>query len=205
MSRVCIVANLVTQINYNKGISYIGVDYGSIYCMHNQIPLHCAIGDFDSIDPTQLQELKLYTNVIQLPCEKDEVDTECAIRYASKRFEEIDVYGVTGGRLDHFMIIYQLLKKGDIDFRISDDQNIIYLLKPGVHKIKNSSKYISLYPLEKLILSIEGCKYNLDTVDVDEYSVHLSSNEIEEDEAIIKIDGRLIVMQTNEIKKDVNY
>lgn len=201
MSRVCIVANQINHVHYDCTSSYIGVDGGALYCMNHKIAMNCAIGDFDSITKEELMQLKACTKVIQLPSEKDQVDSECALLYANQYYDEIDLYGVTGGRLDHFMIVYQLLKKGEIPFRIIDEQNIIQLLKPGKHEVRKENKYISFYPLEPQKLSLDGFKYNVSNEDVDEYSLYLSSNEITGDIAFVDNGGRIIVMQTGDNEK----
>ena len=100
--------------------------------------------------------------VVSLPCRKNETDGEFAIRHVhSMGYKNIDVYGVIGGRLDHFMIIYKLLQFSDIKFRIMDSQNCIYALEKGVYDLKKNSTYISIFPCEECILTLTGVEYPL--------------------------------------------
>ncbi len=198
MSKICIIANQVLSISYDADAKYIGVDKGALFCMEQQIPLQFAIGDFDSISEQQLKQLQDYTEVVILPCEKDEVDTECALYLAARYSNDIDVYGVTGARLDHFMIMLQLLKRAKPMFRIIDEQNIIFLQRKGVHQIKKEGQYLSFFPLGPQSLSITGCKYALCEQIVDEQSVYLSSNEIVGEYATITHSADLLVIQSRD-------
>mgnify|MGYP000210964258 CR=1 FL=1 len=60
-------------------------------------------------------------NIQILPERKDVTDTHAAIEYAiSKGYDEIELYGVTGGRLDHFFAVMCLPEKyqADVNFKL---------------------------------------------------------------------------------------
>ena len=105
-------------------LDYIGVDRGIEVLIDQGIKPIYAIGDFDSIrDENLLSNLKIE----RLPTRKDVTDTHAALEYViDKGYDEVDIYGVTGGRLDHFFGAMCLLEKySDIKIRIIDNQNII--------------------------------------------------------------------------------
>ena len=90
-------------------LDYIGVDRGIEVLIDQGINPIYAIGDFDSIrDENLLSNLKIE----RLPTRKDVTDTHAALEYAiDKGYDEVDIYGVTGGRLDHFFGAMCLLEK----------------------------------------------------------------------------------------------
>ena len=68
-----------------------------------------VMGDFDSLGYVP-QNLPETVEVFEYPTHKDESDMELALRLAQERgFEEVEVYGAIGGRLDHTIANLQLL------------------------------------------------------------------------------------------------
>ena len=68
-----------------------------------------AMGDFDSLGYVP-DGLPSGVEVFEYPTRKDESDMELALRLAQERgFDEVEVYGAIGGRLDHTLANLQLL------------------------------------------------------------------------------------------------
>ena len=133
----------------DDSLKYIGVDHGVEILLKQGIKPVFAIGDFDSIENENvLSEL----DIERLPTRKDVTDTHAALEY-----------GVTGGRLDHFLSVMCLLEKyADKKIRIIDQQNVIQLLLPGTHKVyQDEYKYFSLYALDDAYIDIDGAEYPL--------------------------------------------
>lgn len=88
---------------------YIGVDHGVEELLKQGITPRFAIGDFDSLQNRKsLEDL----NIQILPERKDVTDTHAAIEYAiSKGYDEIEIYGATGGRLDQFLCSDVFIRK----------------------------------------------------------------------------------------------
>jgi len=65
-------------------------------------PVHCLVGDFDSLEPELLTQLAGQgAEVIRYPSNKDEIDFELALMLARRRgYESIVVLGALGGRWD---------------------------------------------------------------------------------------------------------
>ncbi|MGV2913900.1 thiamine diphosphokinase, partial [Bacillus safensis] len=100
-----------------------------------------AFGDFDSVTEEELCELKKKLpalNVFQ--AEKDETDLELALNWAMRQHPaHIHIYGITGGRADHFLGNIHLLYQGiqhKQNITLIDKQNIIQMFGPGTYEIK---------------------------------------------------------------------
>lgn len=85
---------------------YVGIDRGSLFLIENGLPLELAIGDFDSVSEEELSNIKERAKKwIQAPVEKDDTDTELALKTVFERFPDAQVtlFAAFGGRLDHMM------------------------------------------------------------------------------------------------------
>lgn len=181
-----------------KNIDFIGVDHGVEELLKQDIQPVFAIGDFDSLqDRETLQNL----NMQVLPTRKDVTDTHAAIDYAiSQGYDEIDLYGVTGGRLDHFFAVICLLEKyKQIKITIFDQQNSIELLKPGIHHVfQGDYKYISFFALNETKLSLKNTKYLLNDYLLKRDDPLCVSNEVEGDYAIVKNTGDIFLVKSRD-------
>lgn len=146
----------------DKSIPFIAVDGGYDELIKQNIQPVYMIGDFDSLlarPDMKNDQMKI------LPTHKDYTDTEMAILEAvQKGYDEIDLYGVTGGRLDHFVTMMRLLVKyQSVKLTIYDQFNKIYLLSAGEHKIcRNEYQYISFFSVNETILTLKNMAYPLD-------------------------------------------
>ena len=138
--KIALCATHLEKMILPQDREYIGVDHGVEELLKQGITPKFAIGDFDSLQNRQTLE---NLNIQILPERKDVTDTHAAIEYAiSKGYDEIELYGVTGGRLDHFFAVMCLLEKyQDVSIKVIDQQNCIQLLKPGIHHIYNQEYY----------------------------------------------------------------
>ena len=76
--------------------------------------------------------IKHELNIKPVKAEKDDTDLALGVEEAVNRgFTEIHIYGATGGRLDHFMGVLQILQKPKYI-----EQNIIIIVED--HKMKLS-------------------------------------------------------------------
>lgn len=145
----------------DRSIDYIAIDRGLSHLAHYHIHPLLAIGDFDSLEQ---QELLKTLQVDRYPVMKDDTDTALGVAYAIEHgYDEIDIYGVIGARLDHFMAALKLLEKyPEHHITLYDQTNMIYLLKPGVHHIAVTHHYFSLFAIEDTDLTIRNALYPLD-------------------------------------------
>lgn len=183
-----------------KDIPFIGVDRGTEKLLEQRITPSFAIGDFDSI--THPEILDTITEIQTLPVRKDDTDTQAAVEWAiEKGFDEIDIYGATGGRLDHFIAVLILLElHKDIKIRIIDEQNEILLLTPGTHKITSGGyKYFSLFALDKAAVTITGAEYNVTDLLILRKNPLGCSNQVKEEAAFVKTTGDLWLIKSKDI------
>lgn len=187
----------------------IAADSGMNFLYKNNIMPDVVVGDFDSVDKEALEYFRAFENIeIQmLNPEKDDTDTEYAIRYAiSKGADSITLIGATGTRLDHVMANICLLGIGfeeNVEIEIIDKNNRIRLMNHSfsIEKNKQFGKYISLIPFEKVVkgVTLKGMKYNLDDYDMGGYNSLGVSNEIVDDVAEISFkEGVMLVIESKD-------
>ncbi|MDF2699734.1 MAG: thiamine diphosphokinase [Haloplasmataceae bacterium] len=197
----------LSLVSHFKCDYLIGVDYGAYHLINNNIKINAAIGDFDSISDQELNDVKSKCDhVLIYPKEKDETDTEIALNYAFElNPKEINLFGVTGKRIDHFLGAFYLFKKtllNQVKLNIIDDNNCLYVLKPGTHTIqKNNYRYISFFSFNEVVLnlSIVGFKYKLDHhLLKNENSLCLSNELISKSGTVSFTEGILLIVESND-------
>ncbi len=128
-----------------------------------------VLGDFDSITPALLREVEERgIPILRVPWEKDQTDTELALREAIGRgAQEMILVGASGDRLDHTLSNVLLLPGMPAGVQVSlvDDKNVVRLLRPGTAATVagRPGEYLSLLPLtpEATGVSITGVKWPL--------------------------------------------
>ncbi len=182
--------------------NYIGVDKGALTLARNGKRMLLAIGDFDSVEESDLSSIKEYSDTfIQLNPIKDDTDSEAAVMYAiEKGYQKIHLYGGLGGRLDHAMINLRLVSRFPETVYLHDQNNFIYSLAEGVHSIdKRDYTYISFFTEDKATISLEGLKYPLDKQQLTNKDTYTTSNEILEDRGIVTVHaGKVTVIQSKD-------
>lgn len=188
---------------------WIGADRGAWRLYQHNIPMVMAVGDFDSLSSDELHVLESHlkaNEIIHAKAEKDETDTELALLYAqAKNPDEINIFGATGGRLDHLLSNLWLLADPTFEkivekTNIIDNVNSVSYLKPGlktVAKIPNA-KYLGFMPLNSVSnFKIIDAKYTLDSTD-NIYKMW-SSNEFVSNTVHVSFDtGVIMVTQTRD-------
>jgi len=137
----------------------ICADGGAKHAYHMHLIPQIILGDFDSIDQEWYQHYKNKRVSIQsFPSEKDETDTELALRYAIQlKPDKIILMACSGNRLDHTLANIQLLKQGldaGIDMVMLDNSNEIYIVKNSLQINGKIGDTISLLPLTESVTGI---------------------------------------------------
>lgn len=147
--------------------TWIAVDRGLEHLLRFKIEPDYCLGDFDSVS-SFLKKSILNGKYKQFPSEKDETDLELALSYALKiKPDVINIYGATGGRLDHEIVNLQMLLKGVgccTSLFLIDKKNKITIKSPGTYSISKSQfNYISFLSFFEVVegLTLEGFKYHL--------------------------------------------
>ena len=187
-----------------------GIDRGTLILSEQSIVPVFSVGDFDSVNDEEREILKKTLNIHPVKAEKDDTDLALGVEQAiQKGYTEIDIYGATGGRLDHFMGTLQILFKSvyikkEIIIKVIDKQNEIMLLNTGTHQLHKSDKYqyVSFIPVNgEVIVSLSGFKYNLDHQHLEIGSTLTISNEVDQSIAIIEVEkGQVLQMRSKDLE-----
>lgn len=151
--------------------AYVGVDGGCLKLLGQGLPLEMAVGDFDSVSETDLNNIKSQAKqVVQSVPEKNDTDLELALKAV---FEEnptarVSVYGAFGGRLDHFLSNIFLPTDPDLapymeQIQLVDGQNRLLYRPAGCHEIlpDPAMSYVGFMPVGGGHLEITGARYPL--------------------------------------------
>jgi len=177
-------------------LDVIGVDAGAAYALRKHLKMVCALGDFDSIDPEILKQLKLQSTVIQYPTQKDQSDSQLAVSKALELgYEELVIYGALGGRYDHHHVNMVLAYLHD-EITLVDQDHWIKSYGPGVYGIrKGKHAKLSLFTYENCVVSLTQVEYPLDHEILTVHSLFTLSNTFTDEEAILTVHaGRVLVI-----------
>lgn len=189
----------------NEGFDVIyAADAGMEALYHHHLTPDIIVGDFDSVNEEALSYYKRETQVelVELTPEKDDTDTEHAIRDAiSRGAEDLTLLGGTGTRLDHVLANIAMLGIGleeDVAIELVDAHNRIRMTnKPmTLHKKEQFGKYVSLIPYTDKVehLTLSGFKFELNDYTLTGFNSLGISNEITAKEARIDFDGGILLV-----------
>ena len=164
--KVAVVLN--SKINQKiEGDYIVGVDGGIAEILKQGKVPNLIVGDFDSFN--EHDNTCADVERITLPKEKDLTDSRFAIQelILNRKFSEIDIYGIEGGRLDHVyeninLIAYagKIIKLG---IRGILDNGFLYYYNCDT-KVINAKKgdTVSIFSkVETVVSSSTGLKYSL--------------------------------------------
>lgn len=161
------------QVQERQTEIWVAVDHGASLLLNWGITPAAAVGDFDSTSQTEFARLKQRLGEIEtFPPAKDFTDTQLGVKLAIDHYqpEQIDIFGATGGRLDHLLAnLYLPLQTEFKDYlsriRLLDRGNTVSYYQPGTYTIskepdKDYLAFVNLTPVTGLTLPDE--KYPLD-------------------------------------------
>lgn len=150
---------------------------------------------------------------VALSCKRSENNSDGDDDYGvadnvAGKMESPNIYivGATGTRLDHAMTNIFVLKEAldaGVEAYILDSHNKIYMRGAGsfvIDKAEQYGKYVSFVPVtERVVLSLEGMKYNLDKYELKQGLSICQSNEIADREAVVSVHvGEIIVIEARD-------
>ena len=200
----CIIFSGANIFDYDFIASYIDsndfiicADSGIRHAEKLGLRADILIGDFDSADKI---DRNMYSEIITLPCEKDDTDTFAAAKIAvEKGADEVVIFGAIGSRMDHTLgniFTLEYLHNQGICARIISEKNEIGIIKNETLSIrKRENSFLSLIPLDEKVgsVSISGVKYPLENATVYRDKTLAISNEFYDDVAKISVnDGTLL-------------
>ncbi|MDO3681158.1 thiamine diphosphokinase [Paenibacillus ehimensis] len=187
----------------------VGADRGALFLVRHGYRPDIALGDFDSVGPGELEEVRRASRefVACDPVWKDLTDTEMAFTWAlEQNAEEIVLLGVLGTRWDHSLANVHLLRKAlaaGIRCRIADACNELMLMDGNAPLTVGRSRFthVSLLPLsiEVTGITLEGFQYPLHeaTLTIGQ-SLGISNVLLGEAGHICIRDGLLLVIQSRD-------
>ena len=175
-----------------EGDLVIAADCGLQNALRMGVAPTVVLGDFDSL-PKGV-EIPEEAEILQVPAEKDETDTQLAVSLAiSRGAREIVIIGGIGGRLDHTLSNLAILE--DLDRRM-----IHGLMVSGYNRarfLRNNStlipgsgyRYLALIAADPKVkgVSAEGVKYPLKKATLERCNQYAVSNEIVGNCALIDV------------------
>jgi len=185
------------------GESWAGVDHGVVLLLEAGIMPEYSYGDFDSITEKEREFITRQLDIDPVPAEKDDTDLAlCLDDLVRKGYSTINVFGATGGRMDHtlgniHLLMHEALRTKNI--KIIDRQNVISLLSPGKHEVmrQEGMRYISFLPFnDETVLSLDGFKYELDEEPLGFGTTLTISNEFMNDKGNVDTDSSILMIQS---------
>lgn len=189
---------------------WVGADRGALRLVQWGIKPTLAIGDFDSVTPSELEQVvKSSQEVIIRPLKDEVTDTELAIRFIMERFPNLtrlNIYGATGARLDQMLANLLFVLKPEFQsilqkVKLFDRFNAITFYGPGSHTLNKlpEMKYLAFIPLIAVEnLTLIDQKYTLNQANFP-FPVALSSNEfVEEQSHFTFTKGIICVIQSKD-------
>ncbi|TBX43872.1 thiamine diphosphokinase [Lactiplantibacillus paraplantarum] len=187
---------------------WVGADRGALRLVKRGIQPVMVVGDFDSINPTELQAVKdaLVGAVVVKP-DQDHTDTQLALKSIFEQLQpdEVHLYGATGGRLDHllaniWLVLDPVFRQWAPQIKIIDKQNTIQFFLPGDYQITKEAdkRYLAFVPLMPMHLTLPDEKYQLDAA-YNAYPISWASNEFSGNVGHFSFDaGVLAVIQSRD-------
>ena len=162
------------------------------------------LGDFDSLN--QSEKLPEDLEILQVPAEKDDTDTQLAVRVALERgAKQLVIIGGLDGRLDHTLsnlAILEDLASRHISAIITNGQNRVRFIRDsGVILMRDGFRYFSILAADPVVkgVSVDGCKYPLKKAKLLRTNQYAVSNEIVGNCALIEIKkGGAWVVESND-------
>ena len=187
---------------------WCGVDRGALYLLDKGINPLLSCGDFDSINSEQRKEVEEKSKYFRVKDSEDLTDADFALENILELFdsvEEIDIYGATGRRLDHFFGNILLLnneKYSNVKISIIDDNNIITLAHSGQNIFEKIEgyKYFSIVPIyENTLMTIKNSKYEVENLVLTLNRPNATSNEFKSNEEIkLEVTNNVLVMYSKD-------
>ncbi len=174
-----------------KGNDFIiCADGGYKYAYAAGLVPNIIIGDFDSAEPPE----GCHPEIMTLPVKKDDTDTFRCVKEALVRgFDDIVIFGGTGGRLDHtyanMSVLYYIISHGARGTLIDPKNEIVMLSGEEMNIEGRNGGLFSIFPFgcESCVVTLTGFEYTLREGTLNIGSPVGISNVITADRAVVKV------------------
>lgn len=184
---------------YSKEKYLVAVDGGISHLKRFDVIVDMHIGDMDSSGNGTPQNV---ASSWSFPADKDESDFDLALDHVSDQgYEKIEVFGSTGGRVDHFISNYETAVKYagkgiDVIFR-GVNENIHFLRVPGEFSFEPGTTVSVFSGTEKAEgVTLEGFKYPAENIELERsYPKGLSNIVISEKQSVSFSGGIIVIIE----------
>jgi len=190
-----------TKIETSKHTKIFAIDGGANYLFNKKIIPEIIFGDLDSISDEAKTYFNKKTKFIQYKKNKDETDTELAIKYCSENsINKIVIYNSLAGRFDHVIGLLSNLEFASdlgLDVQIKNNQYKLFIINEKTIVVGEVGKMVSLIPISESvnIESTNGLEYNLANEKLFRNKTRGISNVLTRKRAVINITaGKLLIV-----------
>jgi thiamine pyrophosphokinase len=193
----------------NKADLLVAADGGAAAMLELGFVPHAVVGDFDSLSPEVASRLaECGSEFVRVQREKDETDTELAVRYALQHgADDITFLGAVGGRIDHTLanlILLAGLAKKNIPVKAVTPTLAVYAVTERLVIRGTKGELVSVFPFQGPAEGVTetGFKYPLTDAYLDPFAVVGISNELAGPEGVIQVrKGVLLVFHYHHDQK----
>lgn len=161
------------------------------------------LGDFDSLGEPDVPD---GCELIRVPVEKDDTDTQLAVACAIERgAKEIVIVGGLEGRLDHTLSTVAILEdlcERHVPATLTNGKNRVRFVRDGgVILPRSGFRYFSLIAADPVVkdVTVDGCKYPLKKAKLTRRFQYAVSNEIVGNCALIEVArGGVWIVESND-------
>lgn len=192
---------------FAKADFVVGVDGGATHLRKLGVKPNLLLGDFDSIDPKDLEFFRRQeVEILEFPPQKDMTDTELAMEtLINKGYKTIYFIGGLGSRFDHSISNVFTLKKlleKNIEGIIVNETNQIRMIQDKISLTKEEGWKVTLLALSEEVegVTTQGLRYPLHNATLRIGSSLGVSNEFAADraEVIVKKGVLLVLLSKDE-------
>ncbi len=179
----------------------ICADGGARHLLDTGMVPTLIVGDMDSLDQVSQDRYEsMGVRIIRHPTEKNETDTELALREAfAMTPSEVWIWGALGHRIDHILANISLLVQGirrGIDVRLIDAWCEVFLVTRRTILEGDAGQTVSLLPFggEASGITLTGFEYPLTRAVMEVGSPYGISNRLTERQGIIEVDAGILLV-----------
>jgi thiamine pyrophosphokinase len=189
---------------FQKSSIVIGADSGMDTLASYGVSADIAVGDFDSVVRKDSLEGMSESAVLRFPRDKDETDTEIAVRVAFERgADEVVLVGGGGGRLDHLLAIYELFQRESCPSWWFTANESVCVVADHVVLRGSPGETVSFLPVGAVEcrMKSQGLRWPLDDVRWLRGDVGICNEFVDEEVRVSMLSGRLLVIRTHEVPR----
>lgn len=197
----------VTPTTLDSNATWCGVDRGALYLIQRGMAPLFSFGDFDSVSAQEKQLIMQNSQRVFVKNDQNRVDLEFALDVLCEMPEvrTVNLYGATGGRLDHLLGNLALLSKPSyqhLALTVIDEHNRISVQPAGSADFSPLAdyRYFSIFPLyPDTMLTILGAKYEAENLPLTMNRPNATSNEfIGQNKITIQVNQPVMVIYSKD-------